>query len=534
MPPRLGRIGRLKLAAQPVVEAPPSVPSPIKGWNTRDALTTMDPLDAIQLDNWYPDASGVNLRNGYTRFAFGLGVTPVKTLAEYNAGAIRKMIAGCNGRLLDVSGGGDGGFDPGFSDGFSSGFGAGAGAYTNDAWQTEQFLSKLFFCNGADTPQVFDGTSFANWSFTGLTGNPPIGVKQYQQRLFFWQNSTTGFWFPPLNSISGALSFYDLSPFSPDGGNLIATTTYSHDGGNGVLDFIVFILSSGWALIYYGNDPSTGLNWQMIGRYRIAPPVNIRAVANYGGEAFVTTFDDNVALSAELQALTEGRLAPRSKISPAVQAAVASNAAGFGWQALYYTKGRRLIFNVPNADGTFSQHVQNTAVSYPDPVAGKVVSPWCRFVNMNAFCWGLFKDNLFFGAADGTIYQADIGQLDVSGAVQATVQQAWNTFEEPHRKRLSDVRPIIQSAGNVNYTFSMGFDYGALNIQDQIVVSETGSPWDISPWDTSPWSAEFGVSTLWRGGGGDGVAAGWGISLAATNSVTYLRTDFRGEIGNAL
>lgn len=517
----MSRQQRLAIAQKPVAVAPPSVSSPIKGWNTRDALTAMDPLDAVQLDNWYPDTSGLNLRNGYVPYATGMGTGSVQTLAEYNANGVRKLFAGANDAIYDISSGGAVGA-------------ALATGFSNNAWQTEQFLQKLFFCNGADTAQVYNGSTIGNWAFTGLSGNPPIGVKQYQQRLYFWQANSTGFWYAPLNAILGALNFYDLSAFSPDGGNLVAVTTYSHDGGNGVLDFIVFILSSGWALIYYGNDPSTNLNWQMIGRYRLAAPVNIRSVCNYGAEAFVTTFDDHVALSVELQSLTEGRLPPRSKISSAVQAAVSSNQSGFGWQALYYTKGRRLIFNIPNANGTFYQHVQNTAVTYPDPIAARNVSPYCRFVNMNAFCWGLFKDNLFFGGSGGIVYQADTGALDNLGPVSAVGQQAWNSFESSARKRFTDIRPIIQSFGNVSYTFAMGFDFGPLNITEQISASAIGSPWDTSPWDVSPWSPDFVVSTLWQTGGGDGVAGGWAISLSATDAVTWLRTDFRGEIGNAL
>ncbi len=93
---------------------------------------------------------------------------------------------------------------------------------------------------------------------------------------------------------------------------------------------------------------------------------------------------------------------------------------------------------------------------------------------------------------------------------------------------------LKSSFGNVSYSFQVGWDYGSLNIQDQISASAVGSPWDISPWDTSPWSPDFSVSTAWRSSGGDGVAEGWAISLSATNSVTWLRTDFRGEVGNAL
>src|ERR1700749_446974 len=108
----LSRADRLKLASQPVVE-PTNLPAPIRGWNTRDALTDMDPLDAVQLYNLFPDASGVNLRNGYVVYAFNLGVTPVHTLAEFNTGTTRKLIAACNGRLIDASSGGDAGFGTG-------------------------------------------------------------------------------------------------------------------------------------------------------------------------------------------------------------------------------------------------------------------------------------------------------------------------------------------------------------------------------------------------------------------------------------
>lgn len=519
--------------AQQAVQEPFSFVSPIKGWNTRDALDAMDPADAIQLDNLYPDAGGVSTRNGYTQYAFNLGLASVRTLAEYNAGTVRKFFAGCNGRIVDISSGGDAGFGSGFSSGFSSGFGASVGPYTNDAWQTEPFLAHLFFCNGADTPQVFDGTSIANWSFTGLTGTNPIGVKQYQQRLLFWQANSTGFWFGQLNSISGALAFFDLSAWTPRGGNLIAITTYSLDGGNGVQDFVVFIMSSGDCLIYFGNDPANLLNWALVGTYALSPPVGPRAVCNYGAEAFVTTYDDHVPLKQQLTAISKGGLPKRSKVSNAVQAAVAANMGAFGWQALYYPKGRRLIFNIPNPDGTFSQHVQNTGAQYPDGsgVVGSVDSPWCRFVNMNAFCFGLFKDSLYFGGANGSVYLADTGNMDLLGPVVAIGQQAWNTLQSPLRKRATAIRPVLETIGSLGYNFAIGFDYGSIDVEVALATSNPGSPWDTSPWDTSPWSAESVVNTLWSASGGSGVALSVALNIAATEPATWLRTDLRGEMG---
>jgi hypothetical protein len=57
-------------------------------------------------------------------------------------------------------------------------------------------------------------------------------------------------------------------------------TTFSHDGGNGVTDFIAFIMSSGDCLIYLGNDPGNANAWSLVGIYRLSPPVGPRAVAN--------------------------------------------------------------------------------------------------------------------------------------------------------------------------------------------------------------------------------------------------------------
>lgn len=505
------RSQRLKEAAQPIIQ-PTSLPAPIKGWNTRDALDAMDPQDAVLMDNLYSDGTGVQVRNGYVSFAIGVGTGPVKTLAEYNAAATRKLLAAGSGKIYNVSSGGT------IASPLKSGF-------TNDAWQWVNFLSHMFLVNGSDTLQVFDGTALADGTFTGVAQSTLVGVQLYQQRLYFWQSGSTGFWYAQLNSISGALAFYDLAAFVPEGGNLIAVTTISNDGGAGVQDIIVFVMSSGVCIMFFGNDPSNANAWQEIARYRISPPVSPRAVCTYGAESFLTTFDDHVPLHQEMVALKLGQLPPRSKASGAVAAAVAANPAAFGWQAIFYPKGRRLLFNIPNPDGTFNQHVQNTS---------SADLPWQRFVNMNAFCWGLYNDGLYFGAQSGNVYLADTGSLDLASPIAAVGQQAWNTFQSPLRKQVTAVRPVVQVFQSQSYTFTLGFDYGTFDIPIIAATMVSGSPWDISPWDTSPWSTENVINPLWHAGGGSGVAIGMTLSIAATQPTNWLRTDVKYQPGNAL
>ncbi len=58
-----------------------SLASPIGGWNARDSLAEMNPLDAVQLTNFYPTPTDVTMRRGYTRNSLITTSTGVVTLS---------------------------------------------------------------------------------------------------------------------------------------------------------------------------------------------------------------------------------------------------------------------------------------------------------------------------------------------------------------------------------------------------------------------------------------------------------------------
>jgi hypothetical protein len=379
----------------------------------------------------------------------------------------------------------------------------------------------MFLVNGTDAPQQFDGTTLSAAGFTGPTSvNDLIGVAVYKNRLFFWEKNSQDFWYAGINAVTGVLTKFPLSMVGNFGGNLMTVTSFSHDGGDGVQDYIVFVMSSGEVIIYLGTDPEVAADWALAGRYRIGAPVSIRAVCRYGADAYLTTSDDHVPLSQVMTALKFGTVPPRSKISGAVTTATAAGGNLFGWEGILYPRGKRLIFNVPNADGTFYQHVYNFSTN-----------AWCRFTGMNAQAWGLYEENLYFGGANGVVYRADIGNTDSGAVIQATGQQAWNQFGSVNRKRVAVVRPIVQSVGSVPYAFAVGVDYGSISAPVASSTPSLGSPWDTSPWDTSPWSAETAVDLTWRVVGVTGQAVGWQLSVSAQQQISWLRTDLRLETG---
>jgi hypothetical protein len=59
-----------------------SVPAPIGGWNARDSLANMQPMDAVQLVNWYPTPTDVTMRKGYTVGSILTTSTGVKTISS--------------------------------------------------------------------------------------------------------------------------------------------------------------------------------------------------------------------------------------------------------------------------------------------------------------------------------------------------------------------------------------------------------------------------------------------------------------------
>jgi hypothetical protein len=69
-----------------------TVAAPIGGWNARDALGAMDPLDAVTLQNFWPGTNSVILRNGYTKHATGFPST-VESLMPYSSGTANKLFA---------------------------------------------------------------------------------------------------------------------------------------------------------------------------------------------------------------------------------------------------------------------------------------------------------------------------------------------------------------------------------------------------------------------------------------------------------
>ncbi len=188
----------------------------------------------------------------------------------------------------------------------------------------------------------------------------------------------------------------------------------------------------------------------------------------------------------------------------------------FGWELIFYPRGTRAILNVPIGENDEQQqYVMNT-----------LNGAWCQFTGMNANCWALLNDNLFFGGNAGVVYQADEGGADVDAVMTADMMTAYNYFgQRGNQKRWMMCRPLLTTDGQVNPGLAFNVDF---NTNAPISVPETSaqvlSLWDVALWDEGLWVGEMTIGN-WTSVTGLGYCA----SIRMVVSLTGPDTGF-GEI----
>lgn len=87
-----------------------SLASPIGGWNARDSLAEMNPLDAVQLVNFFPTPTDVTMRRGYSRYSqltTSVGVVSISTITHNSTLATVTTSSAHNlttGRYVSITG----------------------------------------------------------------------------------------------------------------------------------------------------------------------------------------------------------------------------------------------------------------------------------------------------------------------------------------------------------------------------------------------------------------------------------------------
>jgi hypothetical protein len=495
-----------------------SLPAPVGGWNARDSIAGMPPLDAVVMDNFFPDTDYVKLRNGYSNHTTGI-TGQVETLMQYSSGSQRKLFAAAVGSIYDAT--------------TSGAVGAAVLTGQNNArWQHVNFGTSggqfLVMVNGFDTPQNYNGTIWQTTpAITGTTPSNFIHVNVFKTRLFFIEKNSLRAWYLPVASIGGAAAQFDFSSICRLGGSLIAMATWSLDGGSGLDDYAVWITSEGEVIVYKGTDPSSAANWALVGVYRMGRPIGRRCFFKLGSDVVFITTDGFVLLSkALLSDRTQPQIALSDKISNAANFATNNYLNNFGWQPILYPKGKMGIFNVPIQEGSAShQYVMNVQTG-----------AWCRFIGWNANCFELFDEKIYFGTS-GAVCLADSNQADNNQLIEADVKQAYNYFSTPGRlKQFKMARPIILTDGVPGISIAMNVDFE--DTQPLSVPTFTGSTtslWNVALWDVSLWQGALTPKKDWQSLFTVGYSGAYRMKTFSKNVIVqWAATDISMEYGGVI
>jgi len=577
-----------------------SLPAPIGGWNARDSLAEMNPLDAVQMVNFFPTPTDVTMRKGYTKISTGI-TGDVLSLMNYSSPTGNKLFASTDNNIYDTSTStatvslsgntsgkwihsmittAGGSFMPAVNntdpmvvyDGTRwsrsattstaqtistitrGGTGnltatlttasahnlvtgntitvAGAiptqfnGTYRITVTGATTFTYTMATAPSGDATTV--GTYTIDYYITGQNSNTFAYVNLFKERLYFVQENSLSFWYLPVDSINGAVTEFPLGGIFKRGGYLQAMGTWTIDAGYGVDDLAVFVTSNGEVAVYKGSDPSDPNDWSLVGIWNIGQTFARKCVFKFGGDILLLTQDGLVPLSAGLQST---RLDPRVNITDKIFFAISQAAdlysANYGWQMNYLAKYNMLIVNIPITTGS-EQYVMHN-----------ITKSWGRFTGVNANCWEMSGNDMYFGG-NGYVARFYDSFSDDGENINAFVQQAYSYFDtRGQQKRFTMVRPILQTDNGLPTVLcGISTDYETVDLTSQITFNPNTldvGVWDTAVWDEANWGGALITTKIWQGVTGIGYAGSISLNVASQGiDFHWASTDYVMERGGVL
>ena len=576
-----------------------SVASPIGGWNARDSIANMPPLDAVTLNNFWPTPTDVQLRLGYSKFCTGI-TGQVNSLMNYAGVTTQKLFAAAGTSIYDASGstavavktitndklqhinvgttgghfmvavngddaallydgtnwisyastataqtistitrGGTGNLTATVTTAVAHGLitgnqivvaGASPAQYNGTFIITRTGATTFTYtmATAPATDATTVGTYTINYAITGVNSNTFVHVNLFKNFLFFVQENSMEVWYLPVGQVAGVALKLDFGGIARMGGYIQAMGTWTIDAGQGADDYAVWITNNGETIVYNGTNPNSADTWALKGVWQLGQTFNRRCFLKWSGDLLLLTQDGLVPLAAALQS---SRLDPRVNLTDKIYYEISQEAslysANFGWQINYFASENMLIINVPSGNGVrqFCMHTISKA--------------WCSFSNINAKCWELSYDQMYFGG-DGFVGRFWDSYSDNGNNINAVVQQAYSYFDAPgQQKRFTMIRPIFQTDNGlpgvlvgINTDFDAQNSLGAVSFN---AVSSTLGVWDTAKWDRDVWGGALALTRLWQGVTGIGYSGGIIMKIASQGiDVHWVSSDYVMERGGVL
>lgn len=469
--------------------------APTNGLNYRDPFITLDPKDAVVLNNFIAKPTGVELRGGYQKHVTGLGGS-VNTIMAYMAQdpTANKLFAAVGDEFFDVTSSADA-----------------PTAVVADTNSTDGYWSSIMFSGAAMNYLCATSPSGGYWTYdatggwvdrtaslTGLTA--PAGcIAAWKNRLWICGEGTAKVFYLDVNAIQGAVTELDLGPLLKHGGSVVAAVNWTMSAGLTIDDYLVFFGSQGDVIIYQGTDPDNASTFALKGIWYMGrPPVGNRFYVTYGGELLALSEIGLIPMSKMINGqVADAYSVMSARISPALSPMLSRLIDNVGWEVQLLENSDLLMIKPPRESSQYVEYVMFIQTG-----------AWSTFSDMPLNTVATYNGQMYFGDEDGNVQIAlsvkrDGMARDGSGGLTITGQSqgGFNSFGSPANYKLftlarpiliGSAQPSVQAQMNVEYTFNPIYASPSF-------VDNENAEWDDGVWNTAQWAGSTNTYAAWVG-----------------------------------
>jgi len=534
-----------------------SLPAPIGGWNARDSLAEMNPLDAVQMVNFFPTPTDVTMRKGYTKISTGIS-GQVLSLMSYSSPATTKLFASTDSIIYDTS----------TSTATASLTGNTSGKWIHSMITTAggSFMPAV---NNTDPMVIYDGTRWSRSATTstaqtistitrGGTGNLTATLTTAVAHGLVTGNTITVAGAIPTQfngtyriTVTGATTFTYTMATAPSGdATTVGTYTINYyiTGKNSntfayvnlFKERLYFVEENSLSFWYLPVDSINGAvtefplggifkrggYLQAMGTWTIDAGYGVDDLAVFvtsNGEVAVYKGSDpsdpndwalvgiwNIGqtfarkcvfkFGGDILLLTQDGLVP---LSAGLQSTRLDPRVNITDKIFYAISQAADLYSANygwqiNYLAKYNMLIVNIPITTGSEqyVMHNITKSWGRFTNISANCWEMSGQDMYFGG-NGYVARFYDSFSDDGTNINAFVQQAYSYFESRgQQKRFTMVRPILQTDNGLPTVLcGISTDYETVPLTNQI--SFNPSTLDVGVWDTALWDdANWGGALL--------------------------------------
>jgi len=534
-----------------------SLPSPIGGWNARDSQAEMNPIDAIEMVNFFPTPTDILMRKGYSQHSGGI-TGSVDTLMNYAGPTSQTLFAVANGVIYNTATSTATSVYTGLSNSRFQ-----HANFTNSAG--DPFLSAV---NGQDPALLYNGTNWIKIATTAtaqtistitrggtdnltatlttavahglVTGNQVTisGATEsnYNGTYIITVTGSTTFTYTMatapaadasvvgsyvvVHAITGVNSntFINVNVFKErlfyvqkDSMNVWYLNTKAVSGAASKLDFGSVAKMGGFiqAMGTWTIDAGQGVddyavfvtNMGEVIVYEGTDPSDVTTWRLRGVWQLGQTFNRRCfsKFGGDLLLITQEGLVPlaaslqSSRLDPRVNLTDKIYGAFANATSLYSNNFGWEIQYFPKANMLIVNVPTN--IGFEQYVMNNITKSWGRFTNIPATNFEIHNDNIYFGG-NGFVGKFWDTFSDNGNVITATVQQAYNYFDSRgQNKRFTLVRPIfLTDNGLPSVLCAINTDFDTQSQLGQVSFNPTALT--IGLWDIGEWDDNFWGGTL--------------------------------------